>query len=116
MQIASRIEHGELDQNTGWHVQRLAQLGVQDLALVHGAEGQKGLLSLVDGDGTAGLLLNHKGTVGFDHLGAAGTPKDHRTLALVQSLKGLLVGGELDEGERHVVGVAADLDPALAVL
>lgn len=116
VQITSGIEHGELHQNRGWKVQRLTQLGVQDLALIHRPEGQQSLLGFLDGDGATVSLLDSEGTVGLDHLGAAGTSVNHRTLALVQSLQSLFVGGELDECERHVVRVATDLDPALPVL
>lgn len=116
MQIASSIKHGEFDQNGRWQMKRLAQLGVHDLAFVHRTERQQGLLSLGDSDGSTALLLDDKGTIGLDHLGAAGTSKDHGTLALVQSVQSLLVGGELDEGKWHVVGVATNLNPAFAVL
>lgn len=116
VQITSGIKHGEFDQNRGRKVQRLTQLRVQDLALVHGPKRQQSLLSLLDGDVITIPLLDSEGAVGLDHLGAAGTSVNHRTLSLVQSLQSLLVGGELDKGKRHVVGVATDLDPALPVL
>lgn len=116
VEITSGIEHGELDQNSWREAQRVAQLGVKHLALVHGTEGQQSLLSLIDGDGAAVLLLDDEGTVGLDHLCAARTAVDHGTLALLQGLHGLLIRGELDKGEGHVVRVATDLDPALAIL
>lgn len=116
VQIASRVEHGELDQDSGRVAQSVAQLRVQELTLAQLAESLQNSLSLINGDGSAGLLLNDKGAVGLDHLSATRAAKDNGTPALLESLLSLRVAGELDKGERHVVRVAANLDPALAIL
>lgn len=116
MQVASRIEHGELDQDGGRIAQVVTQLRVQELALAQLAESHQDSLSLINGNGSAGLLLNNEGTVGLDHLSATWAAKDDGTPALLQSILGLGVAGELDKCERHVVRVATNLDPALAIL
>lgn len=116
MKITGGIKHGKLDQNGGGITERSAQVGVQLLNLAQRAKGQKGLLSLLDGDGSTVLLLDDKSAVGLDGLGATSTAVNQSTLTLDKSLLSLLIRGELDESKRHVVGVAADLDPALAVL
>lgn len=116
VQIASRVEHGELDQDSGRVAQSIAQLRVQELALAQLAESLQNSLGLINGDGSAGLLLNDKSTVGLDHLSTTRTAKYDGSPALLESLLSLRVAGELDKGERHVVRVAANLDPALAIL
>lgn len=116
VQIAGRVEHGELDQDSGRVAQSVTQLRVQELALAQLAESLQNSLSLINGDGSAGLLLNDKGAVGLDHLSATRAAKDDGTSALLESLLSLSVAGELNKGERHVVRIAANLDPALAIL
>lgn len=116
VQIAGRVEHGELDQDSGRVAQSVTQLRVQELALAQLAESLQNSLSLINGDGSTGLLLNDEGAVGLDHLSATRAAKDDGTPALLESLLSLSVAGELDKGERHVVRIAPNLDPALAIL
>lgn len=116
VQITSRIKHGELDENSGRISQGVAQLRMQELALAQLTESQQDSLRLVNGDGRASLLLNDKGAIRLDHLCATGTAKDQSTPALLESVLSLSIAGELYKGKRHVVRVATDLDPALAIL
>lgn len=116
VQVASRIKHGELNQDGGRIAQVVTQLRVQELALAQLAESHQNSLSLINSDGSAGLLLNNESAVGLDHLSATRTAKDDGTSALLKSILGLGVAGELDKGKRHVVRVATNLDPALAIL
>lgn len=62
------------------------------------------------------LALNDEGTVGLDHLGAARSTVNQSSLTLLQSLLSFLVRSELNESEGHVLTIATDLDPTLAVL
>lgn len=116
MKITSRVEHGELDKDGGRETKWLSQLRMQKFALAERSKRQQGFLSLVNGNVSTVLSLDDKSTIRLDHFSATGSTVNHGSLTLLQGVLGFLVRGELNKGEGHVVRVAANLDPALAVL
>lgn len=89
---------------------------MQHLGLGDGAEGAHDILGLLDGDGRVATAHNHKDAVSLHPLGAARAAEDDSTGRQAVGSLGLGVVGILDEGKGQVVGVAADLDVAHAVL